>query len=825
MALGNNSGLTEEEIKRAREYVELREKARTSLLEYKEIMEHLAKIKATERHYAKELKKYAEKDKQLAAERVKHEIELNKAVHKRNAAEMAHWQDKIDALDEERTILDNNAKFAQQEIKRTQQLGKLLAENLNTNNLIHATYGSTLKTLGAIGKTLYEQKGYLLEQQKALKMSELQMGLLSKESQGYRDNLFNASLSTNQLGVDSKALSDMQATYSQEIGRTVILTEAGNQAMAELAMGTTLGTENAAQFAANMEMLGHSVEASRDFMEDTLNIAHKMGLNSAASAENLNKALELANRYNFADGVKGIQRMALVATRLRLDIGAIEGIADKAFNPEGAIEMAANLSVLGGEWAKLGDPFSLMFKSRTDLAGLTEDIAAAAASGAEFNAETGEFDIASMQLHRLKEVANATGMELSDLTKAARNAAKFSKIKAEVTGDFDDDILEFISSKGRFDAKTGEFKVNINGQDEFVKNLNKFTKAEMRALVDEQANLKERAIQAQTFDEQWNNILNQFKSTLLPGFDRFSKAVLEGLTDFSNWIQEEGVLEGISTFGKQVGEIAGAMVKFAANNPWMTLIGLMVGKAASWVMRGRLLGLGFNMTAKGAANAVTNGAFGAGGPATMLGRGGKIDTLGRGPLGKLGAIGAVGKMAYNGFQNGTDDNLSTGDAILKTLDQNKGAIIGAALGLIGGPGGAMLGAGIGSMADSMLPTFGNWDAQPAQGAGNSVANDFIARPGQEPMKFSSADTLIGMKAGGGIDNFMKKSEKSGSNSDRITVNFSQPLKIEGKISLTANGQTGAIDLNNPILMRELSRMVQEEITVTLNGKRNANPAA
>ena len=66
--------------------------------------------------------------------------------------------------------------------------------------------------------------------------------------------------------------------------------------------------------------------------------------------------------------------MSSDALRLKLDMDGIASLADKVFRPEGAIEMAAQLSVMGGEFAKLGDPMTLMFKARNDMEGFAKDI-------------------------------------------------------------------------------------------------------------------------------------------------------------------------------------------------------------------------------------------------------------------------------------------------------------------------------------------------------------------------------------------------------------------------------------------------------------------
>ena len=76
----------------------------------------------------------------------------------------------------------------------------------------------------------------------------------------------------------------------------------------------------------------------------------------------------LGQTYVFNGGIKGLRTMAADAVRLKLDIEGIAGLADKVMRPEGAVETAALLTTMGGEFAKLGDPFQLMFKARNDFA-------------------------------------------------------------------------------------------------------------------------------------------------------------------------------------------------------------------------------------------------------------------------------------------------------------------------------------------------------------------------------------------------------------------------------------------------------------------------
>jgi hypothetical protein len=124
-----------------------------------------------------------------------------------------------------------------------------------------------------------------------------------------------------------------------------------------------------------------------------MNKAAKIGVNGAAALKSLQNNLKLAQRFNFKGGIAGLAKLSAEATKLKLDMEGIAGMAEKVFRPEGAIEMAAQLTTMGGKFASLGDPMQLMFKARNDFEGFAKDIGKASAEFVQFNKETGEFNI------------------------------------------------------------------------------------------------------------------------------------------------------------------------------------------------------------------------------------------------------------------------------------------------------------------------------------------------------------------------------------------------------------------------------------------------
>lgn len=430
-----------------------------------------------------------------------------------------------------------------------------------------------------------------------------------------------------------------------------------------------------------------------------------------------------------------------------------------------------------------------------------------------------------MELHRLRKVADATGMSFDELSKSAKESAKFTEIKQRVSGNFDDDILDFIASKGEFDEKSSQFKVTLDDETVFVDELHKFRKGELRKLVQEKENLKERALQSKTFDEMYGNLINQFKSTLLPGFRVFSKSLTSGLVNFQEFLKEDGVLEGLADFGKTVGTLMSTVTQFVTKNPIVTGSLLLLGKPAMWLARGKMLGMGFNSVAS-----ASKGWGASKGASKSGGVGGRIMGTGKGfgkharRAGRVGGGLSLLSAAGDGFSNSQDDELTGMEALGKTLDQNKFTAAGAIVGSIVPVLGTALGAGIGGLIDNfVVPAMNDGDKHNFDwgNSGNEVVQDFVSRPGQDPISFSSADTLIGMKQGGGIDNHMSKSTNK---SNTVKVDFNKPLKITGDLKLHTNdGRSSNINLNDPIFMREISSLIQKELSTALNGKQSPNP--
>ena len=737
---------------------------------------------------------------------------------------------KIIKLEEEKALTGEAVKLQNKKIDQHKLANRLIKQEVKDvrtlSNLLKTSVNEGLKKGLALAK---KTGSYYIEQDAAVRATAKSMGVLSKQADAFANNIFKASLSTNQLGIQAKDLAKIQGVYSSEVGRALMLSQDGLEAMAEMAAGTNLGAEGAAMMAANMESFGMSATMSRDLLQETVDLAHTMGVNTDAAVKNLSINLKKAQGYNFKKGVKGITEMSVRAAKFGVSMDMATGFADKLIDIEGAVDMAAQLQVLGGGFAKIADPFKLMFQARNDVEGLQKSLEKATEGIAHFDEASGTFKISAVEMHRLRKVAEPLGQDYAEIAKNARTMAKFSKMKGELGIKVNPDVKEFITSTAKFNKGAGGYEIMIgdNLSPKLLKSLNADDIKLLEAQALQKDSLAQQAKNSQTFDKLWGNLMNTFKSVLLPFVRGIDSGLRKPLEAFMNDDSFKKTIEELAEFGKTLGKGIGKAAELIMQFPKTSLALVAALGAAKWFSHGVTMGLGFNSVASaggGGVSSITDALTGGG---KKGGKGGSGRKWGNGKFAKMGKFGKVatgaaglgagivGGMAgsYLSEKSGFEDS-GTGD-----IASIVGGLVGGALGSLLGPVGTVIGAGLGSAA-------GKWagDAYASDKPSGSVAQDFVMRPGAGAVPFSSSDTLVGAKPGGPIDKLLDKGGGGGASSGIVSVKFDKPLVIKGEITLNSSNSTEKIKLDDPILMREIASMVQQELRKAIGGgKLNPNP--
>ena len=580
--------------------------------------------------------------------------------------QIANYQKVINDLEKDR-LKNGTDNLAQQEqlqvelneiIKKEEQVNQQLTTQVNRRQ----TALDLTKQLGAQLKIGWK---YLQDQDKIIKQTNLNLGMSQSKAEAMRDSFNKSAGYVAMLGGSLADIQTIMTGYADETGRAHVLSAEMVQNIADIGKGTGLGVEQATRLGAQFEIMGIDAKSTMDYVQGVVDTSERMGVNTTKVLKVVNDNFKRLNTYTFQQGVKGFAQMATYAEKFKIDIGDALNAADVARSLEGAIDLAAELQIMGGEFAKT-DPFEMLFLSRNDPAKFTEKIADMTKGLVSFRKMSdGTFEkfISPADRDRLANVAKSLGMEASALTEIAQRTAEIEKMRNNMGGmGFTDEVKEAVEGAAKFNTETGKFQVKLGAS---MINIRDLTKEQAESFVEEQVLLKDRAKQALTFDESFKATINSLKTALLPLLENINKVLLR-----------------LSPTLDKFGEISGKG-------------GLM--KAASWLLlgAGALKGAAWALGKAGKNWVATGNIFkGVGGKAAT---GGLRGFMGGGGLGD--AVSQKGSKSGLFEQRKGKGMLEAGKgAGAKSL--GKGAGFGAAM--AGAGAGIMLAAkGISQLADSM----------------------------------------------------------------------------------------------------------------------------
>lgn len=815
-------------------------------------------------------------------EKVKEYNRIQKTIQSINKAIETIEKNKVGLSGEALRLEEAKLKLLEKEKEEIEVTGKILKTAIVNANTKSKSFLKSISSIvkGFKGLENVVKSSYsnikdlgLFDMEKAIKKSALSIGVLSKEYGSYRSSIIGAAKQTQMIGVGIEDLTKFQTAFSEELGRSVLLSDKSLTSMGEMVAATGMAAEEAAKLAAQMDIQGLSAERTAKFVEQTMNDSSRMGINSSKVVKNITNNIKMLNKYNFKNGIKGLEKMAMTTTKLGVDMEFASGFADKLFDVEGAVDMSAQLQVMGGAWSQMADPFHLMYMARNDMAGLTEEIGRAAEMSVSFNKRTGQFDVAAKEMHKLRIIAEQTGIAYEDLVTAGKNAKKFSMIKTQfnfsVGGGEDGKMLkEYLTNKSFINEK-GEATIYVDGKEKLLKALNQTDINRLKAQSKEEATLRERAEKARTFDDALSNLVASLKLTLLPIVVELNKpgGVITKIDKFVKSLFEKGGFgETIEKFAKSVGEIVGGIANFVAENPKLTAAFLgfnaiaplamgaisAIGSMLSpvfWFMKGQALGAGFN-SVTGGAGGVGSLMNNIGGKGFGLRNAGAMGRMGLSPMGKfgtnfsgaLGSAGAISAGVLSGLiggafeyseqkEKGKSTTESIGRGLLKGLGAGGGAYggaaAGAALGAFGGPLAPVtvpLGALIGSLAGGYiggeltdLDNYGVKDGifESKTSNGYMKSRRAVLQNGKIT-PIDNKDDLIAYKPNGVIDKAIQPNQTT------TTVKHEfEELRINGELRLTSPGMSNAqgVDLlKNPQFVSELTKKINVENLVMKNQK-------
>jgi hypothetical protein len=224
-------------------------------------------------------------------------------------------------------------------------------------------------------------------------------------------------------------------------------------------------------------------------LKGSIDYVRSIGMNTEQIMKDVVSNSEMMNRYNFEGGVMGLTKMAAQSAMLRVDMKATSALAEKVFDPEGAIDVASAMQRLGVNMGMLSDPFALMDATINDPAGLQKSIADVASRFTVFDEKSKSFKIDPGGIRQLKEIEKATGVSYDNLTKMGLAAANSGEIMKQLSfaGSLSEDDKMYVASIAQM-GDGGEYTIKVKDeQGEFVdKKLTDLSEKQLQAAIDAQ---------------------------------------------------------------------------------------------------------------------------------------------------------------------------------------------------------------------------------------------------------------------------------------------------------------------------------------------------
>jgi hypothetical protein len=346
------------------------------------------------------------------------------------------------------------------------------------------------------------------------------MGQTFVQTQQISNNIGQIAFSAAQWGVNIEEALSFMTSFANITGRNRIFLEDDVSHLSAIAKATGLGARNTGEMYAHMEMLGYSTATFHSYVEKTRNMAGRLGLNITKILTTVKALLPAYNALNFKGGVQDLTDMVMKAQGLRFELNNMRNLAVQVFTPEGAIELAAKLRILGGEYAKIADPFSLMLKGQTDPKGLMDDVLKAI-SNVAIRGKDGMFSIPPVQQALIREFAQMTGESVDNLTRTALEARKQQAVigRLQTRGMFNEEDILAVAHLAEWDAEKKDYmiKVDVHGTRKAISEINSsfsiFEK--MHGMIREE---REVATSRMNLVEQLKNLRGMLFSSMLPMF-------------------------------------------------------------------------------------------------------------------------------------------------------------------------------------------------------------------------------------------------------------------------------------------------------------------
>jgi hypothetical protein len=435
------------------------------------------------------------------------------------------------AIDQAQQELQNEIKLAEEKIKLVQQERSLMK---SIQNEMKQRTKETIKEVTRATQQYVQQNfslgsvlSYLTDIDSTIRKTNLAIGGTEKGYDNIRMSLESSTGYLARIGVSLSQAAEYQRLITESTGREVTLNSENVKSIGRMVSATGLQAEIVGGMIADMDLFGRGVKQTEKFVEETLNMANKLGLNGIAVTKKIGENLKKAQQFFFKGGQdKGLRNIVMLSEKYRLNIESAFSFAEKVQNIQGAVETAAQLQVLGGSFARLGNPFELLYQSRNDLEGFAESLVKMTDDVAYFDSQSKTFKISAMELQRLRAAAEATNIPFADLTEQALEFGRLTRAGGQIGFFTNKEDKDMIAKMAKM-TEDGNFEISfMKGGKQITQALSQLTSGDLKYIRETEKSLEERAKQAMGFNDTLKSVTEELKATLLPLLKQLNSALI-----------------------------------------------------------------------------------------------------------------------------------------------------------------------------------------------------------------------------------------------------------------------------------------------------------
>ena len=326
---------------------------------------------------------------------------------------------------------------------------------------------SPIQLLKEIGGDIVEQ--IAIESQLRTDINE-KIGIAGELSKGLRNEILDAYPAAIEFGYGIENITGLVNNMMEGSGRFNLISQETIERSYSTARAFVGSLEEMGTLFNEFERVGLGARSAMDSIDKAGKGSLELGLRAKTTVTDIRNNIEKLNEYGFSKGIQGLAEMSRKAQEFRMNMDQVYKIAEKVMSPEGAIDLTANLQVLGGAIGDFNDPLKLMYMATNNVEGLQDALIGAASSLATYNSEQGRFELVGVNLRRAREMAAQLGVDYKEFARGAIAAQERISAGADLASksfDLKKEDREFITNLSKMDGGKMVIEIPKTLQQEF----------------------------------------------------------------------------------------------------------------------------------------------------------------------------------------------------------------------------------------------------------------------------------------------------------------------------------------------------------------------